>query len=75
MRKWQKPDPLPQASVICPSWVDRAAAPVAKRKLAGEIKAAPQEAIWPEVVVEGVRLTDQLVAAGCRPVTLPEAKP
>ena len=63
-----KPEPLPQAEVICPSWVDKAATPALKRKLAGELRSAPQDALWPDVVVADVKLKNQLKAAGCKAV-------
>jgi hypothetical protein len=72
---WANPAPLPQASIICPAWVDRTAAPAVKRKLAAELRAAPDDAQWPDVVVEASRLTDQLQAAGCKPAAVAEAGP
>jgi hypothetical protein len=50
----------------CPSWTDPAKGK--EEKLADEIEAAPETAVWPDVLVADQGLKDQLAAAGCKPV-------
>lgn len=59
----EKPRPEPQ--LICPAWKDSAIG--RKGKLADEIEAAPESAVWPDVLLSDMSIKDQLIAAGCGP--------